>query len=694
MANPWQTRPSMIPPGTVAWAPVRVPVPQVFGPPPPLLRPAPAAGPRSKARGPQSSPAGGMTAEQFVQAMGAGIAAPFNVLEALDQGWNRPQGGNEPDALFLMRQGLTQPRRAVAGLGQQTRGAIGQFVEGLLQTPNDRIAAEYAALIGQESGGRQFDANGNPLIGRDSKGRVPGPDRGGAAFGVAQMQIGTARDTAKMLGIPFDEKRFYNDPNYNYQLGLAHYKMLREKYGNPALAAGAYHSGMGNVDKAVAAHGPANFVQGLGPEGQNYVQKVMGRMGELAQGFGAAPPAFNAAPFQQAMAAQDAAAALLVQPTQATFDVTPTPDMPEPTPFQAPDFTASDAAFEASRPKNPFDDPKERTKLLRSQYLKGIGEAIASLNGNEGIGTMLMKMGAGALMGRGRGDEIAMQREMEFERTMMEYNRALANREDAKAATLANVANQNIEQRNAYAQQLWQQNAQEIARWNPQVSADGSTLITFTADPENPNRKTMTRTPVTNAIKAEAILNKANIALQMGNAAAQHGQWAYQSQQATARTALGVAVQTAAQSGDPSAGIEGLQMEAQSRIRAAVQTNQFSSLFQDRAVADAIQTQARQRTAASMGLELRPDGRLFLNGQPADAKTQQAYNAAVEDDVVATAGLHLIENGNLVNFVLGQGTAATTGRNALISQRSANQRTTERVDARGNRTVSTSWTDE
>lgn len=694
-ATPWAPQPwSMFPQqGQLVPMPVPVPVPVQAD-----------RGKFSGRQGGQSLPAPGFNpfaalntaiSPQTARALGApSFMGPAEALGALGRataGAGRPQGGNETFGGYYMRQGLEWPLvqaqqvgKGIAERAGQGAQAVGQFVGGLMQTPNS-LAAEYAALIGQESGGRQFGPDGKPLIGRDSKGRVPGADRGGPAYGVAQMQIGTARDVAKQLGIPFDEQRFYNDPQYNYQLGLAHYQQLRQKYGNPALAAGAYHSGQGNVDRAVAKYGPEGFVQGLGPEGQNYVQSVMGRMGQLAQGFGTAPPAFNAAPFQQAMAAQDAAAALLSQPYSAELQRTPLPERPAPAELQAPDYTAGDAAFAQTAPKNPFDDPKEAVRLQRQQYWKGLGQAMASLSGEEGIGTMLMKLGAGALIGRARGQEMVDAKEEEFQKQMQEFNRALASRNDQKATAAANILNQNIAQRNQYNEAIWSDNVREIEKFQPNVVGDK--LITYKKDPADPNKYTMNVTPLGYGIQAEALLNKAQIGLQMGTAAMGHSQWEYANQQTTARTALGLATQMAIQSGTPGAATEGYLTEGANRIRASVQAGTWRSLFGNDVdnLGGSLDTVAKQRAYESLGITRfnEKTGEPLVPLEPsAMARFQELY----QDNLTANIYEMALKRGTF-NKIFSHPVAGA----AYTSQMGASERRSVRTDSRGRRSYSTSW---
>jgi len=102
------------------------------------------------------------------------------------------------------------------------------------------IDAIWPKIIKQESGGRHFDKDGNPLTSP------------AGAIGIAQVMPGTAPEAAKLAGVPFDEARFYSDPDYNNALGKAYYKAQLDKYGDAGLAAAAYNAGPGAVDKAIS----------------------------------------------------------------------------------------------------------------------------------------------------------------------------------------------------------------------------------------------------------------------------------------------------------------------------------------------------------------------------------------------------------------------------------------------------------
>lgn len=67
----------------------------------------------------------------------------------------------------------------------------------------------FSRMINVESGGNHFSANGQPLT------------SGKGAVGIAQVMPATAPEAARMAGLPFDENRYRNDPQYNLALGKA-----------------------------------------------------------------------------------------------------------------------------------------------------------------------------------------------------------------------------------------------------------------------------------------------------------------------------------------------------------------------------------------------------------------------------------------------------------------------------------------
>jgi len=165
-------------------------------------------------------------------------------------------------------------------------GAADQFLAGVLGgfKPTNLPASQ----IQQESGGQQKDKNGQTLVGHYRDGSMPAPAQ--RAYGVAQIQVGTARETAQKHGIPWDENKLMNDRDYNLRLGDLHQGDLNQYYkGDTVKAKAAYHSGIGNVDRAIRQHGD-NWAQGLGPHGRDYIGQggggVAGASGTVFQ----APP--------------------------------------------------------------------------------------------------------------------------------------------------------------------------------------------------------------------------------------------------------------------------------------------------------------------------------------------------------------------------------------------------------------------
>lgn len=106
------------------------------------------------------------------------------------------------------------------------------------------VSAVWDRMIGAESGGNQFGANGQPLT--SPKG----------ATGVAQLMPATARDVAERHGFEYDPEAVQNDRGYNHMLGRAYFGDLVKQYGgNTTLAAAAYNAGPGRVDQWITQFG-------------------------------------------------------------------------------------------------------------------------------------------------------------------------------------------------------------------------------------------------------------------------------------------------------------------------------------------------------------------------------------------------------------------------------------------------------
>lgn len=105
------------------------------------------------------------------------------------------------------------------------------------------------------------------------------------ARGLMQLMPGTALQTSKQVGVPFDVERLTSDPSYNMSLGSAFFSKLLARYqGNHVLAVAAYNAGPGNVSKWLARFGDprdptVNVVDWIEQipfqETRTYVQRVL-----------------------------------------------------------------------------------------------------------------------------------------------------------------------------------------------------------------------------------------------------------------------------------------------------------------------------------------------------------------------------------------------------------------------------------
>lgn len=153
--------------------------------------------------------------------------------------------------------------------------------------PGDADRA-FNLLIGTESSGRQFGADGKPLT------------SSAGAVGIAQVMPKTAPEAARMAGLPWDENRYKNDPDYNKALGKAYFgAQLRAFDGDVQKAWAAYNAGAGRVQAAVDKGG-ADWLSHMPDETKAYVAK---NSAEFAVG-GGRPALMTEADFVEAAVAK------------------------------------------------------------------------------------------------------------------------------------------------------------------------------------------------------------------------------------------------------------------------------------------------------------------------------------------------------------------------------------------------------
>ncbi len=160
----------------------------------------------------------------------------------------------------------------------------------------------FGVCVGMESGGHQLDTKtGQVLVGRYRDGSVP-KDQSKWSYGAAQMQVGTAQETAKRNGVAWDKDKFLTDRDYNIELGLLHYNHLVRQFGGQLeLATAAYHAGEGAVKNALtqAAKKGGSYLDYLGPHSRDYVAKFRERFNSAIMKSGSGGSIFDPASFQK-----------------------------------------------------------------------------------------------------------------------------------------------------------------------------------------------------------------------------------------------------------------------------------------------------------------------------------------------------------------------------------------------------------
>lgn len=146
----------------------------------------------------------------------------------------------------------------------QEPGEEGQYdaiLQQVYETENPELLDLIDRVSGQESGGQQFDQNGNPL------------ESSAGAIGVMQVMPETAPEAARLAGLPWDENAYYHDPAYNKLLGIAYLsEMLRRYDGDVDKALAAYNAGPGRLDDSLAGGG--DWLATMPAETQDYVARI------------------------------------------------------------------------------------------------------------------------------------------------------------------------------------------------------------------------------------------------------------------------------------------------------------------------------------------------------------------------------------------------------------------------------------
>jgi hypothetical protein len=199
-----------------------------------------------------TNPVTGVSAESIVGDPRANLTAPVRNPTYSSTGVTSPYSvGSGGMGQQLMTPPVTPTPTAAVGV-QPSMGAPGAGGD------------TFSKMIRQESRGKQFDRNGRPLT------------SSAGAIGIAQVMPKTAPEAAKLAGLPFDDNRYRNDPEYNLALGKAYYEKQLADFGDEQLAAAAYNAGPGAVRSALKKGGPNGWVNHVPAETRDYLKVVFG----------------------------------------------------------------------------------------------------------------------------------------------------------------------------------------------------------------------------------------------------------------------------------------------------------------------------------------------------------------------------------------------------------------------------------
>lgn len=202
-----------------------------------------------------------------------GLTGAYNSGDARDFIQQMIQSGADPRTIMSTIQTL-EPK--FGGL----YGSLGSLPSDadLTQGNYDTVSFSdqlFNSLVQTESSGRRTAADGSTLYGPVTK-------SGERAAGPAQVMPGTAPEAARLAGLPWDEDRYKNDPDYNLAIGRAYFDKQMNDFGRPDQALAAYNAGPGATRSAIrqanATGNPDSWLSFLPEETQKYVPATLKRV--------------------------------------------------------------------------------------------------------------------------------------------------------------------------------------------------------------------------------------------------------------------------------------------------------------------------------------------------------------------------------------------------------------------------------
>jgi hypothetical protein len=432
---------------------------------------------------------------------------------------NGPQDPNEQNLTYALRHAIGAPVRAVQG----ATADVSKFFNEATDTPAAAAARAKATTANSpfpsSFGDPAYDhyeaavaqSYGNPTL-ADGLARLRQLGERSNAGAVSSAgaktpyQITPSTRSAIMKQFGFDPWSSPQNAARGAAIAATTYVGKDANFNDPqimARAAGGYFAG---------AKGAANPF-GTASDGNNttgqYVQRVLGPNTPLAAPF---DNPYNPAYDRAALGAIGDERKALMTPFTATANVGPAPQLPAPEAVPQTDFSQSDQAMQAMKPIEMSE--KERLQMQRTGFFKGIGQAMMQSPGSEGIGTLLMRIGGGALAGRAAADDQIHAETSKFDDEMAKYNAAVYQNDLMKADVHAREAQQTVANNNQYNMDNW-----KVAydRWskNGNIDISGTNAIISQTD-GNTGIKTVRVLPVTGAVNAAIAQQRAQVFQHMG----------------------------------------------------------------------------------------------------------------------------------------------------------------------------------
>ena len=138
------------------------------------------------------------------------------------------------------------------------------------------------------------------------------------------------------------------------------------------------------------------------------------------------------------------------------------------------DFTEANAALEAMQPVEMTE--RDKLKIERRGFFKGIGQALMSMPEGAGLGNVLARLGGGALAGRMSGQDEVQARMDKFDDKMAAYKAAVYQNRMAEAQVHGKEAADNVQQMNQWALTKWNTTYQQWSKDN-QVDVTGDAVV-------------------------------------------------------------------------------------------------------------------------------------------------------------------------------------------------------------------------